>query len=420
MAKVVTPIAYRELWVPARHKVYWGGRGAGKSYAFADTLAIEADMKPLRILCAREKQNSIRESVHALLASRIHRHGLDHRYEITDKAIINRFTGSRFFFVGLWNNFDSIKSIEGVDRCWVEEANSVSQYSLDTLIPTIRKPGSEIWMSFNVRLKSDPAYQKYIVNKPPPRSIVRKVGWRDNPWFTEELRMEMEHDYEIDPQRARHIWEGEPLEYADGAIYRDQLTKAREQGRITKVPYQPHAEVHTFWDLGRRDKTSIWFMQEIGREKHFIDYYEANNVELDHYARFLKSKPYNYGRHYLPHDVEVTELSSNRGSRRDILESAGVRPIITVPRTNSVADGIEATRAMFPTCWFDEDACALGLDGLADYHYEYDERSRTYGLTPAKSAGIHAADAFRQCAQGYTPRVSLDYSQFQPDPRYFE
>jgi len=395
---VETPSAFAELYQPHRYKVFWGGRGGAKSTAFADALIVLANASPLRILCAREKQNSIRESVHNLLASRITKHGFSD-YEVLNTEIRHR-NGSRFFFAGLWNNIDSIKSIEGVDICWVEEANSVSEDSWKKLIPTIRKPGSEIWVSFNPELKSDAAYQRFVVN-PPPEAYVKKVSWRDNPWFTNEMRLEMEYLQRTDEDEYQHVWEGELKQFADGSIYARQLRQAHAEGRVTSIPVESAVEVHTFWDLGRNDTTAIWFMQAVGREHRFIDYYESRLVEIDHYARVLKEKGYLYGTHYLPHDAEVTDLSSRRGSRKRILEDAGVRPITIVPRIPDINSGIEQTRKAFPRCWFDEKRCTEGLEALANYQYVFDEKYDTFRQTPLHNWASNGADAFRQYAQGF-------------------
>ena len=414
---IETPFCFAPLYQAMRYKVYWGGRGSGKSTAFADALIQMSSLTAMRILCTREKQNSIKESVHALLKSRIEASGIK-GFEVTNTEI-RHANGTKFFFMGLWNNIDSIKSTTDVDICWVEEANTVSEASWEKLIPTIRKPGSEIWVSFNPELKSDAAYQRFVVNTP-PNAHVQKVSWRDNPWFTEEMAVEKDHLFRVDEELARHVWEGEFKSFADGAVYATQLKKARKEGRVCSVPYQPATEVHTFWDLGRNDSTAIWFMQEVGREHHFIDYYEANMVDLDHYIRVIKERPYNYGRHYLPHDVVVTELSSNRGSRKDILESGGVRPIKVVPRIPNINEGIEKTRTQFYQCFFDEKKCERGLDCLANYQYKFNEEANTYGLTPLHNWASNGADAFRQYAQGYKSRTDIDFSAYQPDQRKFE
>lgn len=415
--RILTPEAFRELYEPSRYKVYWGGRGGAKSTAFADALIAKGDAEPMRILCAREKQNSIRESVHNLLAARISDGGYA-GYEVMNAEIRHR-NGTRFFFAGLWNNIDSIKSIEGVDVCWVEEANTVSEDSWKKLIPTIRKPGSEIWVSFNPELKSDAAYQRFVIN-PPPNAIVKKVSWRDNPWFTPEMRMEMEHLMEVDEEQYLHVWEGKLKTFADGSIYAKQLKQARDEGRICAVPILPSTEVHTFWDLGRNDTTAIWFMQRNGREHRFIDYYESRLVDLDHYARVLKEKNYLYGTHYLPHDVVNTDLSSTRGSRKDILESAGVRPLKVVPRIANVNDGIERTRRAMAQCWWDERRCEQGLEALANYQYVFDEKYDTFRQAPLHNWASNGADAFRQYAQGFKETNRAEGEEWTLPAHYFE
>ena len=395
---VETPKAFKELYNPHRYKVFWGGRGAAKSTAFADALIAMADSGPLRILCTREKQNSIKESVHQLLASRIQAGGYD-GFEVLNAEIRHR-NGSKFFFMGLWNNIDSVKSIDGVDICWVEEGNTVSEESWKKLIPTIRKPGSEIWVSFNPELKTDAAYVRFVDN-PPPEAYVKKVSWRDNPWFTKEMRSEMNHLQKTDEDEYLHVWEGQLKQFADGAIYAKQIRQAEADGRITSIPIESALEVHTSWDLGRNDTSAIVFWQTVGRELRAIDCYEHRLVDLDHYIRVLKDKGYNYGTHYLPHDVEVTELSSRRGSRRRILEDGGISPIKVVPRIQDLNTGIEQTRQMFSKCWFDAKRCEPLLEALKNYHYRWDEQYNTFRKTPVHDWSSNYADAFRQFAQGY-------------------
>lgn len=410
MPHIQTPSAFSELYRPHRYKVFWGGRAGAKSTAVADALLVMGEQSPLRILCAREIQKSIKESVHQLLANQILRHGFS-QYQVLNTEI-RHANGTRFFFEGLWNNIDSIKSIEGVDICWVEEAASVSEASWAKLIPSIRKPGSEIWATFNPELKTDAAYQRFVVN-PPPNAYVRKVSWRDNPWLSDEIRAEMDHLRETDYDEYLHVYEGELRQFADGAIYKDQLRKAKDDGRICRIPIESSCEVHTFWDLGRNDTTAIWFMQPVGREHRFIDYYEHRLVDLEHYVRVLRDKGYLYGQHYLPHDVEVTELSSTRGSRRQILEAAGVKPIMVVPRVDRIEAGIAATRQAFARCWFDEQRCAEGLEALANYQYVFDEKHDTFRLSPLHNWASNGADAFRQYAQGYkdaAPRRDIKFA----------
>ena len=187
-----------------------------------------------------------------------------------------------------------------------------------------------------------------------------------------------------------------------GTYYGDLINKAREEGRICRIPIESKVPVHSFWDLGRNDSTSIWFMQQVGLERRFVDYYETNGEGLDHFARVLKEKGYLYGDHYLPHDVEVTELSTN-DNRREILERLGVRPIKVVPRIGSVQEGIELVRQELPSCWFDEVRADYGIRCLENYAKDWDESRQVFRSTPRHDQWSHGADAFRMFAQGYSP-----------------
>jgi len=394
------PTAFEELFQPHRYKVYWGGRGAGKSVQFASALLLlGAGNEPKRILCAREIQRSIKDSVHSLLASRIKALGLGHFYEVTNNEI-RGINGTLIIFSGLWANSSSLKSIEGVDYCWIEEANKVSENSWRTLIPSIRKPGSEIWVSFNPELKSDPAYQRFVEH-PPQSAVVKKVSYRDNPYFDQTtLPEEMQNLKDSNEEEYLHVYEGELKQFSDGSIYQKQLKDARAEGRVCWMPVES-VPVNTFWDLGRADSTALWFHQEIGKEHRFVDYYEHRLVDLDHYAKVLKDKGYLYGTHFLPHDVEVKTLGSNNRSRREILESMGVNPITTVPRISSVEDGIAMVRDVFKSCWFHKDNCAEGLDALANYQYQFDDSYQTFRKVPLHNWASNGSDAFRMFAQGY-------------------
>jgi hypothetical protein len=191
-----------------------------------------------------------------------------------------------------------------------------------------------------------------------------------------------------------------------GAYYAKQLVQARKDNRITFVPFAAGHEVYTFWDLGVDDSTSIWFMQAIGKELRFIDYYEAEGEGLAHYAKVLKERPYVYGDHYMPHDAEVRELGTGV-SRRETAENLGIRPVIVVPRardTQAVLNGIEQGRNIMSQCWFDEKKCGRGLSALEGYAAEYDEQAKKLADRPAHTWCSHGADAFRTFAVGYSPR----------------
>lgn len=214
--KVELPEAFQFLTQPARYKVAYGGRGSAKSWSVARVLCLLAASKPIRILCARELQSSIRDSVHRLLADQIEALNLSARLEVQN-AEIRGVNGSLFIFEGLRHNTTKIKSMEGIDICWVEEAERVSEESWKILVPTIRKPGSEIWVTFNPEQETDPTYTRFVKN-PPPDAIVRKVNHDQNPWFPIELRKEMEYDYRVDPDSAAHIWGGECKKIGDAQV----------------------------------------------------------------------------------------------------------------------------------------------------------------------------------------------------------
>jgi len=206
MPTVQIPNKFQPLFEKSRYKVFYGGRGAAKSWSFAIVLIILALQSKLRILCAREIQNSIKDSVHRLLQDQIEKMGFSEYFDTTDN-IIRCTSGSEIIFSGLHMNIGSIKSKEGIDIVWVEEAESVSAFSWKTLIPTIRKPGSEIWVTFNPRYAADPTYNRFVTHEPPESTVV-KVGWQDNPWFPDVLKAEKDHLYKTNPEEADHVWGG--------------------------------------------------------------------------------------------------------------------------------------------------------------------------------------------------------------------
>ena len=209
--------AFKPLFKAMRYKVYYGGRGAAKSWAFAQALLLKGAEKKMLILCTREFQSSIQDSVHRLLSDQIVKLGLSNFYEPQNTKIIGK-NGTQFIFEGLKRNTTKIKSFEGVDICWCEEAESITDNSWDILIPTIRKPGSEIWVSYNPDDELDATHQKFVID-PPKNSHVQKVSFRDNPWFTDELKDEMEECKLKNPNKYLHIWEGEcNTDYEDSII----------------------------------------------------------------------------------------------------------------------------------------------------------------------------------------------------------
>lgn len=211
--------AFQPFLKPARFKGSYGGRGSGKSWFWAGE-AIKALLQGRNVLCIREVQNSIADSVKRLIESRIDDLGIADLFEITDKEIRCPKANSLAIFRGMMNHTAaSVKSLEGFHVAWWEEAQTASQRSLDLLIPTIRAPGSELWFSWNPENSDDPI--EFLRRDPPDNAIVRQINWQDNPWFPEELRSDMERDRKRDPAKWSHIWEGEYRALADGQVFRN-------------------------------------------------------------------------------------------------------------------------------------------------------------------------------------------------------
>ena len=384
------PEKLQALFQPKRYKVLFGGRGGAKSWGVARWLLIEGSKRQLSVLCARELQNSIKDSVHKLLSQQIEALGLSHFYDI-QQASIKGLNGTEFSFEGIRHNVGKIKSYEGVDYCWVEEAQSVSEASWEVLVPTIRKPGSEIIVTFNPDLESDATYQRFVVHTPPNCALV-EINWRDNPWFGET-----ELPAERDALKARnydsylHVWEGKCKQNLEGSVYADELREATVQSRICKVLYDRAMAVNTYWDLGRSDHTSIWFIQQVGYEYRVIDFYESNLKHIDHYLKVLQDRSYLYGTLWLPHDAAAKQL----GSKMTIEEQARAKftSVRIVPRV-SIKDKINAARTVFPQCYFDQDRCAEGLQHLRHYRFEVDQQTKQFSQHPLHDEHSDAASAF--------------------------
>ncbi len=381
------------LFEPSRYKVLYGGRGSGKSWGVARALLTIGIQKPMRVLCARELQNSITDSVHALLADQIKTMGIEPFYEIQNTVIYGK-NGTEFLFAGLKHNITKIKSFEGVDLCWVEEAQTVSKSSWHTLIPTIRKENSEIWITFNPELDSDETYKRFVVH-PPSNAVVQKVNWSDNPWFPQVLKDEKDDLKERDLDAYLNVWEGNTRQVLDGAVYANELRKAQEENRIKDVHIDLTIPVSTFWDLGWSDLNSIWFVQTVpGGEVRVVDFYQNCQKTIDHYVQVLQTKGYTYRDHWLPHDAEHKNMTGK--SVKDIMQNMGLAIRIT-PKL-SIADGINAARMLMNRCYFDQIRCAEGLQALRHYRYEVDPDTKLFSKTPLHDQNSHAADAWRYAA----------------------
>lgn len=391
------PEPFEFLFERHRYKGVRGGRGKGASWNFARALlllgagGVPGYQRPLRILCARETQKSIADSVHALLSDQIKAMGMTKFYD-AQQAVIRGKNGTEFIFAGLKHNINNIKSVEACDICWVEEAQSVSKTSWSTLIPTIRKDDSEIWLTWNDVLTSDDTHQRFVIN-PPPNSVIKKLTYRDNPWFPQVLQDEMEHLRATDHDSYLHVWEGNCLTKVEGAIYGDQMAAAEKQNRITRVPWDASSPVNTYWDLGFGDAVAVWFVQAIGFEFRVIDYLECRFKPIDYYLKELGKKPYTYGLAYLPWDGGTKSLGTGK-SIADIMREHGQRTQVLEQEKGAKLARITATRARFPQCYFDAEKCADGLDALRHYRWRPDSPEGVEHREPVHDFASHAADAF--------------------------
>ncbi len=266
------PKAFEFLFEPAPYKSARGGRGAGKSYSFADAILLKGIERPLRVLCCREFQSSISDSVYKLLSDRIFALGLDSFYKV-NKSSISGNNGTEFIFKGLRINILEIKSTEGIDLCWVEEAQSVSEDSWVILIPTLfRKDDAELWISWNTGSEEDPTYQRFVTN-PPEGCISRLINWTDNPFFPEGLRAVKDHCKKVDPEAYRHIWMGEPLRISEAVVFRGKF-------EVKEFEAPPGTRFYYGADWGfSNDPVALTRMFEIGNDL-YIDY-EAGGVGIE-------------------------------------------------------------------------------------------------------------------------------------------
>ncbi|MFN4839808.1 MAG: PBSX family phage terminase large subunit [Phycisphaerales bacterium] len=402
MSEIEIPSAFRGLFQPHRYKAFHGGRGSAKSHSFATALVIMAAQRGLRVVCAREIQKSLRDSVKQLIEDKIRSLGLSGVFDVLDTEIRHKSNGSRFVFIGMWRNPDAVKSLEGADIFWGEEASAFSDRSIKIIRPTMRKPGSELWFSWNPEFDHDPVDKLFRgEHGPPPDSLVVEVSWRDNPWFDKSpLKAEMEFDYQSDPAKAEHVWGGGYVTAIDGAYYASSLAKAREEGRIGFVPTDPLVQKRATWDLGVSDSTAIWISQWVDREIRVIDYIEGQGQPLAYYINELRSRGHGDALCILPHDgAQRDAVSAVR--YEDHVRSAGFETQIVANQGRGAAMlRIEALRRLFGSLLFHEETTRDGLKALGAYHEKRDP-NRNVGLGPEHDWSSHAADALGLLAVAY-------------------
>ena len=404
------PEPFHELAEPSkqwRYYGYKGGRSSGKSTTVALLLLIKATAQPLRILAAREFQNSIADSVHRLMADLIAKYKLPN-WEVGREYIRNA-NGSEVFFKGIRNNAQSIRSLEAIDICYVEEAASISSESLEILLPTVRKAGSYFVFVWNPLTEHDAIWDRIFKN-PDERTYLKTVNSTDiEKLLSPEIIAEREKMRRENPELFEHVWLGKTLTANTGSIYGKQLAQAREDGRIGSVPYDGSAPVYAALDLGVGDSTAICFFQTVGQEIHFIDYYESSGEDLAHYIGVLSNKPWEYRQIFLPHDARARELQTGK-TREEFFRDHGYNNV-TILRPSKLVlgqDDINMTaRPKFSRCWFDEVKCARLLECLRAYHYEYDDKNKLLKDRPHHDWSSHAADAFMYSLIAETEQVEV-------------
>lgn len=416
--RIRIPPVFEQIFQPYRVKTLIGGRGSGKSETVGRKLLMDGIEEGQNIVCGREFQNSIKESVHSMLAYLIEDMRIRREYDVLNTEIRGK-NGTQFSFVGLARNIDAIRSMHNIKKFWVEEAHSLSQRSLDIIFPTVRAPHSELYFTMNPELEEDPAYQYLVVN-PPPNSLVIKANYYDNPFFPEVLRAEMEAMKEKDHGKYLHIWEGQPLAAVAGAVFEKEMRKAQDDKRIMNVPYDKSKPVDVFYDLGRGDKTAMWFVQQIGYEFRFLRYYENNREHFSHYVKYAKDLEYALGRHYLPHDAINETLAAEKSIKKQAIDAFGQNAVVIVDRIPKKALAIDAARGIFDRCYFDKELCADGLTCLRKYAYKVDEETGHVSREPDHDTPwSHGADAFMAVGQSMLPlrkpKVELPRA---PLPRY--
>lgn len=398
--QIPTAEVFVPLLQPSRYKGAKGGRGSGKSHFFAG-LMVEDHLSERGMLsvCIREVQKSLAQSSKRLIEQKLS----DFRIGEADgfkvyRDVIQTPGDGLIAFQGMQDHTaESIKSLEGFRRAWVEEAQGMTAQSLGLLRPTIRAPGSELWFSWNRRRKTD-AVDVLLTGPTPPSGLTLvTANWSHNPWFPAELDQERRDDQRDRPDQYDHVWEGDYVKVFDGAYFAQPLTTAKAEGRIGRVVADPLMTLRAVWDIGgagaKADATAIWIVQYIGREIRVLDYYEAQGQPLATHVAWLRSKGYGSALCILPHDGANTEKVFD-ASYESALRQAGFH-VIVIPNQGAGAAmaRIEAARRLFPRIWFNETTTEPGRDALGAYHEKRDEK-RGIGLGPNHDWSSHGADAF--------------------------
>lgn len=388
------------LMSTARYKGAYGGRGGAKSHFFAEQMLARCRRALTRAVCIREVQNSIRDSVRQLLVDKITKLGLWGFFEVTDTEIRGA-NGSLIIFKGMHSyNADTIKSLEAYDIAWVEEAQTLSEHSFQMLYPTIRRPGSEMWFSWNPRHRTDAVDKFFRKNADPNDGDVLSVAvnWRDNPWFPEVLHRDMERDRKNDPDLAEHIWNG-AYGMEEGAILARLVDAAEREGRINDdVVYKPNGlPIEISCDIGYRDASAWWFWQRRIGGYALLDYDVDSNLHapewIERLQKRLDERNWLLGRIWLPHDARHDAFRSQHNVIEQFLHGFGPGKSAIVPMTTKL-QRINAARTVIRKCEFHRTRCELGLDGLRAWKFAWDPELEIFSKEPVHDWAGHPSDGF--------------------------
>lgn len=374
--------AQRVLAPPARYKVLEGGRGGTKSFDVADYLITQSVFRKLRILCTREMQNSIRDSVHRLLSDRITALKLDDYFVVQRESIMSR-CGSEFIFKGLRHNISEIKSTEGIDRCWCEEADLISEESWTILIPTIRNEGSEIIITFNPENEKSATYRRFITN-PPPDCLHAHLTWRDNKFFPEVLRKELEYDKRVDYEKYLHVWEGQVKRYGAAVIFANKY-------RVEAFETPSDAEFKFGADWGFSNDPTVLVRMFIKENKLYIDHeFYAVGIEINELERAFDTVPES-------RKWKIT-ADSERPDTISFMRKRGFNIVGAEKGKGSVEDGIQFLRG------FEEiiihPRCRGSIDNFSNYKWKQDKITQEILPIPAEGSD-HVPDACRYALESY-------------------
>ncbi len=381
----------------ARFRVLYGGRDGAKSWSIARALLGRGVGRTERILCVREVQKSIAESVHQLLKDQVNDLGLVDFYDV-QQNYIRGANGTQIAFHGLsGQTASSIKSFEGTTICWVEEAQTISKRSWDLLEPTIRAAGSEIWVSFNPDMDTDETYRRFVVN-PPGDAIVTKINWDDNPWRSKVLDVARETMQRDAPDDFAHIYGGACRPAVEGAIYYREVSALRSSGRLCNVPYDPMLKVHVVVDLGYNDFMSLLLIQRLGSEIRVIRYIEDRLRDIPSYSQELRDLKLNFGTVCLPHDARaktVVSASNPLGASAEAqFKNLGWK--VEIVENVDVDQGIRKTREVFPRVCVDRTNAFELVNRLGRYRRRVNSEGQA--STPMHNDDSHGADGFRYLA----------------------